>query len=163
VGYCTRILRNSDDAEDVWQDAYLPIQRNIEQIDKFPPYLFRCLSNGCYKKLHDKKTEALRIESAVASGYGYATSAQAASAPPTPMELEEFQAEARLVLVIILSRRSNEQVWALNLRFYRGTGLKQVAEDTGRAVSTLSSWCRAFREERETELLKRGLLQGHMR
>jgi len=158
VRYCARILRNYDDAEDVWQDVYLSIQCKFAQIREFASYLFRCLTNGCYKKLHGKETEARRIQSAVASGYGYATSAQAASVPPSPLELEEFQAEAGLVLVIILSRRSDEQVWALNLRFWRGIGLKQVEEDTGRAVSTLSSWCSAFRDERETELLKRGLL-----
>ena len=158
ASFCARILRNSDDAEDVWQDTYLPIQDKIAEIDEFAPYLFRCLATSCFKKLRGRRTVARRLQSAVASGYNHITSAQTASDPPTPLELEEFQAEAGLVLVIILSRRSNEQVWALNLRFWRGTGLSQIEEDTGRAVSTLSSWCRAFREETDSELLKHGLL-----
>ena len=163
VSYCARILGNYYDAEDVWQDVYLSIQSKIAKIRKFAPYLFRCLSTGCCKKLKQRDKEQKLIQSAAASGHVYAVSARTTSASPSSLELEEFQAEAGLVLDIILSRRSDEQVWVLNLRFWREMGLKQIEKNTRRAVSTLSSWCSAFREERETELLKRGLLQGYTR
>lgn len=55
--YCTRVLKNQDEAEDATQDTFLKIFTNLKKFDNtrlFKPWAFRIAHNTCYDILREK-------------------------------------------------------------------------------------------------------------
>ncbi len=64
----TRILRNTQDAEDVVQTTFLNVFRNIKRFQfksKFSTYLYRILINNCYDSLKKNRIQTDSLETEI--------------------------------------------------------------------------------------------------
>jgi RNA polymerase sigma-70 factor (ECF subfamily) len=69
--YAVHFLKDSEDAQDVVQDAFEKLWLNREKVEKekVKSWLFTCVHNAMLNQLHRKKTQKLHLDSIDKSGF----------------------------------------------------------------------------------------------
>lgn len=123
-----RLMRNTEDADDLVQDAFLRVLQKIESVDPerpFGPWFFRVLVNTGLDTHRRRRTRQTEDETT-----------EVASADPNPAELTE-QSEIRRRFEAALSElppRQRTIVWSFEVD---GMTTKEIAESLGVAEVTV--------------------------
>ena len=126
--YANRLLRDTDSAQDVVQEAFLKLLREPPRDDNDTR-----LSNWLYRVTHNLCVDFIRKESRMRN-HQEAIEAEESEAPFEKM----FDAEdARGRVEYALIRLSENQRAALILRIYEGKSYREIADITGMSVSNV--------------------------
>ena len=128
--YLLRLVKNREDALDLAQDVFLKAYQNLRKLEdlaRFAPWLYRIAHNEAYSLLRKNR-------------------------PETDMEEGEFESwlepgptrrmlpiEVSLAVERALTRLSDDQREAVNLKIYQGFKFEEMAEILGCPVSTVKS------------------------
>ena len=137
--YLLRLTNRSEDALDLSQDVFLKAYQNIRKLDdvaRFPAWLFRIAHNEAYSLLRKNKPE-VDLE---ASGV-LATSAAHSFAP-----------DLSLAVTAALDRLHPDQREAVVLKVYEGFKFEEIAGILGCPVSTVKSRLYTAMDLLKTEL-----------
>ncbi len=129
--YLLRLVRNREDALDLSQDVLLKAYQNLRKLDdieRFPSWLFRIAHNEAYSLLRRKRPENDDIDPAA--------SEIAAALPPGPNMLPM---ETAIAVDAALRRLTPDQREAVVLKVYQGFKFEEMAEILECPVSTVKS------------------------
>ena len=129
--YLLRLVRHREDALDLAQEVLLKAYQNLrklEDIERFPSWLFRIAHNEAFSLLRRKRPENDDIDPAA--------SEIAAAFPPGPSMLPM---ETALAVDAALRRLTPDQREAVVLKVYQGFKFEEMAEILDCPVSTVKS------------------------
>jgi len=124
--YLLRLVRHREDALDLSQDVFLKAYQNLrklDDVDRFPAWLFRIAHNEAYSLLRKVRPDGELAAEPATGG---------ASARMFPMELN-------LAVQSALSQLSDDQREAILLKVYQGFKFEEMAEILACPVSTVKS------------------------
>ena len=124
-----RMLGNLEDAQDVSQEVFLKLYRNLRKLESeehIRAWLYRVTVNVCHD-LHRKRRPTAPVEEA---------DAVAASDPPRDLNAAE---DRRSALMLSLRRLSEKERAAVVLRDLEGLSTEEVARALGSSEATVRS------------------------
>ncbi len=124
-----RLLGNLPDAQDVSQDVFLRLYRNLGKVDpnRAAPWLYRVTVNACHD-LRRRKPESVPVEDA-----------PELVSPDADPQRRSVEAERRRVLELSLRMLSEKERAALVLRDLEGLTTEEVARVLGSSEATVRS------------------------
>ncbi len=147
-GICLRLIRRSDLAEEVLQDAYLRIWNHAASFDPSRgsalSWMVSIVRNRAFDIMRTSAYQAEQVSEDVWQG-------QYASADPDPLQAAGLDSDARL-LRECLDRLKEDQRRSILMAYYQGYTHSELAERLGRPLGTVKAWIR-----RGLEQLKRCL------
>jgi RNA polymerase sigma-70 factor (ECF subfamily) len=124
--YLLRLVRNREDALDLSQDVFLKAYQNLanlENPDRFGPWLYRIAHNEAFSMLRRQRPEdELPAETA-----------------PSPSRYRMHPAEVSIAVRAALERLSDDQREAVVLKIYQGFKFDEMAAVLECPVSTVKS------------------------
>jgi RNA polymerase sigma-70 factor (ECF subfamily) len=124
--YLLRLVRNREDAQDLAQDVFLKAYQNLkklEDVDRFPGWLYRIAHNEAYSLLRKHRPEGdIEVELRMGDASN-----------------RMFPAELTLAVDRALGRLSPDHREAVLLKVYQGFKFEEMAEILGCPVSTVKS------------------------
>lgn len=123
---CYSFLKNSADAEDITQEAFLKVSENLEKlkdIDKFESWLLSIAKNCCKEFLRKKKPTVLKNENTTE------IFSQIVDKNPTP-EQEVINGENAEIMQKILEKLPKEQQEAIVSYYFEEKSIKEIAKNT---------------------------------
>lgn len=142
------ILHNEQDAEDVMQDAYMKMMRNINELNNpvaFPAWFGKIVNNTAIdlfrkrKNISQKSIVFSELESENDDGEEVALQFEDESTVFQP-EIQFTDAERKAIINDMLGCLKEEQRSCIVLRFVEGLSEKQVAEILCCPVGTVKTW-----------------------
>ena len=124
--YILRLVGHREDALDLAQEVFLKAYQNLGKLDdpaRFPAWLFRIAHNESFSLLRRHRPEGEELF-------------EQAPPPPGPRMLP---IETTLAVSAAMSRLTEEQREAVELKIYQGFKFEEMAEVLGCPVSTIKS------------------------
>lgn len=145
-----RMCSNSDEAEDIVQDAFLKLWNNPAMWDsergaKFTTWFYRVVTN--------QAVDALRKKKKTTGGDAFEFIADNRASQQETMEQDQQQATLEGAIQSLPER----QKMALNLCFYEGLSNKEAADIIGVGLKGLESLLMRAKAGLRDELIRRGL------
>ena len=146
VAFCTQVLSDHGQAEDVVQRGFMNIYRargRFEERARFKTLLYRVLLNLCINEIHR------RISTAQLSALGQDRDAEVQvhdRSAPDPADIIE-EAEGQRLFVDALSRLRPEHRAALWLREHEGLPYQEIAEALGANLGEVKIWIHRARKK----------------
>jgi len=142
-----RMLGNRQEAEDVTQEAFLRVYRNLDRYDeglKFSTWIYRIATNLCIDRLRKRKaTYSLDAESVDHEGLdGYAVIPSDDRTPESEMLLTETQRIVREAIETLPAKYKSVMV----LRYLHDLSLQEIGEVLDMPVSTVKTRVHRGRE-----------------
>lgn len=136
--HARRMLRNAEDANDVWQDASFRVFRHLDTFDpsqaKFSTWLFTIATRLCYNNLRDGKRQR-------AEGMLPIDDFAGSLAGDRRMEPDQLASDREVVAKLeeALERLSPVGREIIELRFLRGLSYDEIATATNCNLGTVKS------------------------
>jgi len=142
-----RMLGNRQEAEDVTQEAFLRVYRNLDRFDegqKFSTWIYRIATNLCIDRLRKRKqTFSLDAESTEHEGLdGYAVIPSDDRTPESEMLLTETQRIVREAIETLPAKYKSVMV----LRYLLDLSLQEIGEVLDMPVTTVKTRVHRGRE-----------------
>jgi RNA polymerase sigma-70 factor (ECF subfamily) len=142
-----RMLGNRQEAEDVTQEAFLRVYRNLDRYDeglKFSTWIYRIATNLCIDRLRKRKaTYSLDAESVDHEGLdGYAVIPSDDRTPESEMLLTETQRIVREAIETLPAKYKSVMV----LRYLHDLSLQEIGEVLDMPVTTVKTRVHRGRE-----------------
>ncbi|AGA56568.1 RNA polymerase sigma factor, sigma-70 family [Thermobacillus composti KWC4] len=142
-----RMLGSRQEAEDVVQEAFLRVYRNLDRYDegmKFSTWIYRIATNLCIDRLRKRKaTYSLDAESTEHEGLdGYAVIPSDDRTPESEMLLSETQRIVRQAIDTLPAKYKSVMV----LRYLHGLSLQEIGEVLDMPVTTVKTRVHRGRE-----------------
>jgi len=142
-----RMLGSRQEAEDVVQEAFLRVYRNLDRYDegmKFSTWIYRIATNLCIDRLRKRKaTYSLDAESAEHEGLdGYAVIPNDDRTPESEMLLSETQRIVRQAIETLPAKYKSVMV----LRYLHDLSLQEIGEVLDMPVTTVKTRVHRGRE-----------------
>jgi RNA polymerase sigma-70 factor (ECF subfamily) len=143
--FCFRFVGNSQEAEDITQEIFLKVWRNLKKFKKeknFKGWLFTIAKNTCFDFLRKKK----KISTLSLEKYFYLVDFN-----PLPNEISEKESLKEKIQEAIekLSSKTRE---ILNLYYNQGLTFREIAQTLNEPINTVKS-----RHRRAIEILRNRL------
>jgi RNA polymerase sigma-70 factor, ECF subfamily len=138
-GACLRYLKNQDDAEDVAQETFVKVWRNLKKIDpqkNFKAWTMEIAKNACLDVL--KKKQAVPL-SAFDDSEGYNPIVETMVSPePSPAEAAEISLLSKF-LNSSIEKLSPAYQKVLSLYYKEGLNFREISEATDEPLHTVKS------------------------
>lgn len=147
-GFCMRMLRQWEDAEDCTQETMIRVMRNLHRWDptrKFEPWLYTIAGNRCRTRLskRSKRPNSVSLEVAVEDS------------SQLYREAELLSEEIELVLEELRVQYRN----AFTLFHRHELSYEEIGEMMGVPLGTVKTWVHRARRELVSGLAKRGVVE----
>lgn len=148
-GLCYRMLQQREDAEDVSQEAFVRVLKNLARWDQqreFEPWLFTIVANRCRTQLARRKTSVATHSLPFAPADETWTNETSA---------EQLREELQLAMLELPSNHSR----AFFLFHHQHLGYAQISKEMGIPEGTAKTWVHRARRELANRLASRNVVE----
>lgn len=152
VGFCYRMLRSEQDAEDVAQEAFVRLHRHLPRLQpdaKFSTVLFGIARNLTLNYIRDMKRRGRGRSLPLDEAPDLVTGA---SLPSRVLHLKELERQIEIALATL----TDEHRAVLHLREFEGLDYDSIAEIMGCRTGTVKSRLARAREQLRLRLREQG-------
>ncbi len=151
-----RVVRNSEDAEEIVQDAFLKAFKSLgsfKQTSTFKTWLYRIVYNTAISKTRKKRTEYSALDDELIDNY---------TEDDIIENLSEMNGDEKNYLITkILKHLSEQEYVIINLFYLEGLPIEDIVEVTGLSKSNVKVKLHRIRKKIYSEFNKETILNGY--
>ncbi len=143
LGYLTKMTRNRDHAEDLFQETFRRVHQNAGQFrgDDLKPWLFKIATHAAINRYRkDKRVQAVSLNQPLCSDGEHCATLESTLAADTAEPSRQLElAEQRRIVQNSLMQLPEKQRAALVLSYYHKLSHSQIAETLDCSVGTVKT------------------------
>ncbi len=143
-----KMIRNSDDAEDLTIEAFAKAFKNLEKFNPqytFSTWLFRIATNHCIDFIRKKKLKTFSIDSAYSDDNGDRVAIQIRDNNLDPQEIAIRKQKIEIIQLIVTKLPPKYQK-LVSLRYFNELSYNEIAEELDAPLGTVKAQLHRARE-----------------